>query len=194
MKQLDIDGWMAENKMISGFIQTATKQKVQDKKWAVYVHTLPNGKHYVGITSVEPSVRWGNGKGYQGQKKFYRAIQKYRWENIRHSVTYVNSEREARHMEALLIRFLDSVGNGYNVKYEQFGWNENIDPQMATRKFQEEQRRLEARIEQLEEVKKNLERKNETLAKELDYWQGKATLISETNRSLYSVLVREGIM
>lgn len=38
-----------------------------DSCYSVYVHTTPNGKRYVGMTSQEPFVRWRNGLGYSTQ-------------------------------------------------------------------------------------------------------------------------------
>lgn len=31
------------------------------ENYKVYMHTLPNGKRYVGITKQEPEKRWLNG-------------------------------------------------------------------------------------------------------------------------------------
>ena len=53
----------------------------------VYIHTSPTGKRYVGITSQNPERRWGNcGVGYKLQTRFWRAIQKYGWENFQHEI------------------------------------------------------------------------------------------------------------
>ena len=46
--------------------------------YAVYMHTCPNGKSYVGITKTPVKRRWHNGGGYISQQYFYRAIQKIR--------------------------------------------------------------------------------------------------------------------
>lgn len=66
-----------------------------NKKWCVYVHTNKiNGKKYVGITSRKPEDRWDYGCGYRGQVYFYRAIQKYGWDNFRHEVLLTNETKE----------------------------------------------------------------------------------------------------
>lgn len=38
-----------------------------DSCYSVYVHTTPNGKRYVGMTSRDLSARWRNGLGYSTQ-------------------------------------------------------------------------------------------------------------------------------
>ena len=55
--------------------------------YTVYKHTCPNGKVYIGITKQKPERRWGiNGRGYKENEYFYRAIQKYGWQNIKHEI------------------------------------------------------------------------------------------------------------
>lgn len=65
----------------------------EDRKWCVYIHTVPSGKKYVGLTSRKPEERWRNGHGYHGQM-FEKAIQKYGWENISHEIFSNNLTRE----------------------------------------------------------------------------------------------------
>lgn len=65
-----------------------------DKIWTVYVHIIPkeitnydHNKYYIGITGRDVRKRWGsNGSQYKEQIYFYRAIQKYGWDNIKHIV------------------------------------------------------------------------------------------------------------
>lgn len=56
--------------------------------YKVYAHITPNNKIYIGITkSVKPENRWGSkGQGYKTQQLFWRAIQKYGWDNIKHII------------------------------------------------------------------------------------------------------------
>ena len=70
-----------------------------NKTWKVYKHTNKiNGRCYIGITCHKyASSRWGrNGNSYHqpGQKKFWRAIQKYGWDNIKHIVLLENLSKE----------------------------------------------------------------------------------------------------
>lgn len=54
--------------------------------YVVYEHKCPNGKRYIGITSQIPNRRFQNGNGYRSNLHFYRAIQKYGWDNIEHQI------------------------------------------------------------------------------------------------------------
>ena len=87
-------------------------------EYLVYVHTVPNGKKYVGITRQDKERRWLKGAGYEHQPKFYKAIQEYGRRNILHEVIAENlTEQEARQMEK---EYISKFGcydmNGYNTK------------------------------------------------------------------------------
>ena len=44
-------------------------------KYLIYAHINKiNYKYYICQTILDPKERWRNGKGYQRQPKFYRAI------------------------------------------------------------------------------------------------------------------------
>ena len=89
--------------------------------WTVYCHTTPSGKRYIGITSQKPEKRWQNGKGYRKNKPFSKAIEKYKWENIKHEILDTNlDEFTAKCLEEYYIfSFSTFVGfsecNGYNL-------------------------------------------------------------------------------
>lgn len=89
------------------------------KIYKVYIHTFPNGKHYVGITSSSTLHRWGDrGQGYMNQKIMWRAIQKYGWDNITHTIVADNlTRKQACEMEIQLISVLQSNkrNKGYNI-------------------------------------------------------------------------------
>ena len=82
-------------------------KNIEDKKWSVYKHTSPSEKAYIGIASKKSSVRWEkNGIRYKKQP-FWRAIQKYGWNNIQHEILYENlTENEAKEKEKELIKKL----------------------------------------------------------------------------------------
>ena len=62
--------------------------KIRD--FTVYVHITPNNKLYIGITSLKVEDRWNAGYGYSNCKLFWRAIQKYGWDNIQHIILIEN--------------------------------------------------------------------------------------------------------
>lgn len=83
----------------------------------VYIHTCPNNKKYVGVTSRnKPEDRWCNGYGYRGQKHFYSAIQKYGWDNIKHEYFTTKTKNLMFLWEKILIYHYDTFDttNGYN--------------------------------------------------------------------------------
>ena len=86
------------------------------ENYKVYLHTLPNGKRYVGITKQEPEKRWLNGKGYI-QQDFRADIDFYGWENILHEIIADNlTEEQACEMEIFYIKKYDTLNEekGYN--------------------------------------------------------------------------------
>ena len=88
-----------------------------DKQWCIYIHTNKiNNKKYIGITCQKPENRWGiNGEHYNGQEKFYNAIQEYGWDNFNHEIIETNLDKmTALAREAELISQYDTVINGYN--------------------------------------------------------------------------------
>lgn len=86
--------------------------------YIVYKHTSPSNKVYIGITSQNPSRRWRkNGDGYKSHIYFYRAIQKYGWDNFKHEILFTGlTKQEAEKKEIELISF-------FNSNNEQYGYN-----------------------------------------------------------------------
>lgn len=92
---------------------------MEERNYTVYMHVCKeNGKTYVGITRINAKRRWGgNGYRYQGQI-FYRAIQKYGWDNFEHIILFKNkTKEEAEELEKLYIKVLLSNNRefGYNI-------------------------------------------------------------------------------
>lgn len=86
--------------------------------YCVYKHTCPNGKVYIGITCQKPKQRWRHGKGYKNNVLFYHAINKYKWENIKHEILHENlTKEEAEKEETKLIKYFKSNNDnyGYNI-------------------------------------------------------------------------------
>lgn len=85
--------------------------------FCVYIHISPSNKKYVGITSRKPSLRWSGGNGYKNNEHFYRAIQKYGWENFQHLIVAENMTKEdACALEIELIK-------KFNTQNYNFGYN-----------------------------------------------------------------------
>ena len=93
--------------------------KLLEKTYCVYKHTnIFNGKIYIGITSQQPEKRWKNGHGYEGNEYFYRAIQKYGWnDGFEHEIVVDGlTKTQACAIEIELINAYDSTNpdKGYN--------------------------------------------------------------------------------
>ena len=95
------------------------------KEYYVYLHTFPDGKRYVGITSMKPERRWNKGRGYRRrikgrytQKAMAYATLKNDWDSIKHEVLASGLTREeAREIESRLIAEYRSnePEYGYNI-------------------------------------------------------------------------------
>jgi hypothetical protein len=86
--------------------------------YSVYIHTVnENGKRYVGQCTGDPYKRWGAaGHRYKGQF-FYKAIEKYGWNNITHEIVATNlTLKEADKLEKELI-------SKYKTNKRQYGYN-----------------------------------------------------------------------
>lgn len=85
--------------------------------YTLYMHVVPNGKKYIGITSKDPVKRWNGGSGYNSNEDFHRDIKKYGWGNIKHKILQKNmSKEEAEYWEVELIAKYHTMDpkKGYN--------------------------------------------------------------------------------
>ena len=88
--------------------------------YLVYSHILKkDGRRYIGITCQTIKNRWrNNGTGYKTCIHFYRAIQKYGWNNFQHIVLFDNlTKEEAEQKEIELIKKHNTTNRkyGFNV-------------------------------------------------------------------------------
>ena len=91
----------------------------EQQKWCIYKHTNKiNGKTYIGQAKGRPELRWGRkGSNYKSSVLFYRAIQKYGWDNFCHEILFNDlTEDEANLLEIKLI-------NEYNACDPKYGYN-----------------------------------------------------------------------
>lgn len=88
------------------------------QSFTVYKHTAPNGKVYIGQT-YNLKRRWrSDGSGYKNTPHFWKAIQKYGWDNFTHEIIADDlTAGEASQIEELLICLYDSTNpeKGYNI-------------------------------------------------------------------------------
>lgn len=87
--------------------------------FTVYIHRNKiNNKAYIGQTCQGLSQRWGRGSMYKTCSLFYKAIQKYGWDNFEHIVFATGlSQEEANKTEKMLIALFDTMNKekGYNL-------------------------------------------------------------------------------
>lgn len=100
--------------------QNKNQNYLYEKNFSVYIHTSPNGKRYIGITSQKPIRRWKNGNGYKEHSPyFYSAIKKYGWDNFKHEIVYsglIKEEAEAREVELISLYKSNCREFGYNIQ------------------------------------------------------------------------------
>ena len=95
----------------------------QKNDYIIYKHTNKiNGKTYIGQTGQHPESRWGkNGRGYKEQM-FYKAIQKYGWDNFEHEILYTHlTKEEANYKEIDCIKRYNSNDSNYGYNIESGG-------------------------------------------------------------------------
>lgn len=104
-----------------------------ERNYKLYVHIAPNGKKYYGITKQKPERRWANGKGYEGNQYFTRAIDKYGWSNIQHIVLHEGLDKEeAGELEQYMIQWYDTANRHYGYNISLGG--ENSSPTEETKR------------------------------------------------------------
>lgn len=85
----------------------------------IYKYTSPSGKHYIGQTckTTQRGRAERDGKGYQSCPLFWRAIQKYGWDNFQYEILEkVESREEANAREIYYIQL-------YKSNNPEFGYN-----------------------------------------------------------------------
>ena len=91
---------------------------IMQANYTIYVHENKiNHKRYVGMTSINPKVRWQNGNNYRNCPYIQRAINKYGWDGFWHQIILTNLNYwDARVLEQMFIKALKTRNNkfGYN--------------------------------------------------------------------------------
>ena len=88
--------------------------RTEEKLYTVYrLENVVTKKNYIGVTSLEPKIRWC--KGYEGKMK--EAIDAFPldlcWK--KHIEFQTPNKEQALELEAELMKWYDSVENGYNI-------------------------------------------------------------------------------
>ena len=142
----------------------------------VYIYTFPNGKKYVGQTTMTVAQRAQRGRGYSRCPYVYAAIQKYGWDSIEIETIECNSEEEMDELEKELI-------TKYKTTDREFGYN--LD---SGGHFQKQ--RSEETKQKLREYRTGLKASEETKAKmreahkgQIGPWTGK-TLSEEHKKHI----------
>ena len=85
----------------------------------IYIHTTPEHMRYVGL-SKNPKQRWNNGEGYKKNEEFYKDIQKFGWNNIKHEIIAESYYGwVARKIEKCIISVFKKRGLAYNKNNEE---------------------------------------------------------------------------
>lgn len=106
--------------------------------YKIYMHINKiNNKKYIGQTKQDVWKRWQGGNGYKKCPYFFRAIEKYGWDNFTHLVLYTDlTVEEANYYEASLIKLYKTTDPqyGYNISY---GGNNSEKPEIVKQKISE---------------------------------------------------------
>ena len=99
-------------------------EKIDEKEFAIYKLTLPNGKSYIGQTSSLVSARWGGGCGYaHSHSSLYDDIMAFGWNNVQREILErVDTKEEALQQERKYILEYETNNpeRGYNIQTNVF--------------------------------------------------------------------------
>lgn len=91
---------------------------IEEERFCVYIHELPDGRKYVGMTMQNPETRFNHGNGYRNNDAFYSEIDKIGWNNIKHVIVAENlAFQEAAQLEIELIREFDTTNPEHGFNY-----------------------------------------------------------------------------
>ena len=62
--------------------------------YSIYVHTTPDGRKYVGCTSLKTYKRFQGGCNYKNCTRFNDAIKFFGWDNIKHDILETVEDKE----------------------------------------------------------------------------------------------------
>ena len=107
------------------------------KQYSVYYHKSPDGRVYVGQTSLSLYRRSkGNGSGYKFCEPMWSAIQKYGWDSFEHIIVAENlTAKDADKLEQKVISDFDSTNPIYGFNSDYGGSSSKIFSENTKRKM-----------------------------------------------------------
>ena len=141
--------------------------------YTVYMHICPNNKKYIGITGQNPEKRWKNGKGYKTNDYFFRAIQKYGWDNIKHEILFSNltkEEAEQKEIELIALYKSNQREYGYNI---QNGGNVHCVSEETKRKISNSTKGEKHFMYGTHRSKETINKMSKSMKGRKGYWKGK---------------------
>lgn len=148
--------------------------------WAVYTHTSPSGKVYVGISS-DIKKRWSNNGRYYCtyDSIFKNAIVKYGWDNIKHEIILEKvSKSEANYAEKYLIKWYKLHNISYNITDGGEGTSGRILSEETKRKISDAHKGMtlseetKAKIKIAHTTEDNLKSSRESIKHARSIWTG----------------------
>lgn len=98
-----------------------------DKKYKIYKYTFPNGKVYIGQTSLTIKQRQRSKTGYKSCTLVGRAFEKYGWDNVILDILYDNlSYEDANILEIQCIKKYNATDVKYGYNIREGGYNTPI--------------------------------------------------------------------
>ncbi len=105
----------------------------------IYKLTVPNGKVYVGKTSLSLKERWDRGRNYSKNTDFFNDIVKYGWGNIDKVVLHETEDEELA-SELEIAEILK-----YKSNQKEYGYNKYLGNKMGEEQKRKQSERLKGR-------------------------------------------------
>lgn len=168
--------------------------------YCIYKHVNKiNGKVYIGQTCQKPQYRWNHGEGYKNCSYFYKAIQKYGWDNFQHVILEEKlSQEEANQKEQYYIKFYNSNNDLFGYNLSSGGNNRTEISDFTRQKLSDHAKKMwssEEKREKMSEFMKNKWKDQEYRKKQVQkrqealnkiYKEGKTSFISEEGKKRIS--------
>ena len=157
-----------------------------ENNYTVYMHICPNNKKYIGITKLKPQERWKNGYGYNDNRHFKNAINKYGWDNIKHKVLYKNlSKQEAEQKEIELIKHYKSNNNNYGYNVDNGGKHIGSRSENTKNKISKNNAKYWLNKKRSDETKEKISKAHKGKKKTLKQRKKQSELYKGTNNPFY---------